>query len=541
MSMKKEHAALWLSGATCCAGIFQASCLITDNLATFTGDAAGDCMVTRSECVATDAKGNCTTFQPAPTFRATVCLGTNDTFQAACTSKFCPTNDPYVSAQGCTAMATTSPQHDIAFDVGACNVDNAQDDKNQAFIQYTQRFIQCTPSADGTNPCEKVTLGQPAQVNTCIDLSSTGAVAQLTSMLSLPEGPIHDESVEITSIELNATDHNCPQAQGDPTTPNLASFAVTPGLLGVASGGGVSIPMQVTGGFVTLAETPVVTTDDFGPGTSTASTINALILTLADTQVSGIPIVGIHAQNVGPVALDASGQIPTGALTMFLQGQMNGRRVRLAVVNTGTWSTSLSSSGFSLSGPLTVTSTDLSGHLLTVSTNVSVSSTPSTPQQLACANESPLQALFGFENRSDWSSTAALSAVTSPVTQGCAALGINGQGYMTINGPSFSTKGLSVQPALSVDLFVPSGQPNPFWLGALQMYLTCPAGHVFNQYVGQAELTGLPQGAFSTLRVPMPAATVAALQGGSQCALSFALNVNATGKTWELDNLRFTP
>jgi hypothetical protein len=73
------------------------------------------------------------------------------------------------------------------------------------------------------------------------------------------------------------------------------------------------------------------------------------------------------------------------------------------------------------------------------------------------------------------------------------------------------------------------------------MYLTCPAGHVINQYVGQAELTGLPQGAFSTLRVPLPAATVAALQGGSQCALSFALNVNATGGTWELDNLRFTP
>jgi hypothetical protein len=65
---------------------------------------------------------------------------------------------------------------------------------------------------------------------------------------------------------------------------------------------------------------------------------------------------------------------------------------------------------------------------------------------------------------------------------------------------------------------------------------------VFNQYIGEVELTGLPQAAFSSLRFPLPPATVATLQRGLQaCKFSFALNVNATGQTWELDNLRFTP
>jgi hypothetical protein len=65
---------------------------------------------------------------------------------------------------------------------------------------------------------------------------------------------------------------------------------------------------------------------------------------------------------------------------------------------------------------------------------------------------------------------------------------------------------------------------------------------VFNQYIGQVELTGAPQNAFSTLRFPLPSATIATLQRGLlDCRFDFALNVNPTGQTRERDNLRFTP
>jgi hypothetical protein len=128
------------------------------------------------------------------------------------------------------------------------------------------------------------------------------------------------------------------------------------------------------------------------------------------------------------------------------------------------------------------------------------------------------------------------------VTQGCGALGVAGQGFMPIVSSPFSTTGLSLKPALSVDLFIPPNQPNLFYLGALQMYLTCPASNVFNQYIGQVELTGKPLNHYSTLRFPLPSATSATLavpQDG--CFLGFALNVNPTGQSWLLDNLRFTP
>ena len=113
---------------------------------------------------------------------------------------------------------------------------------------------------------------------------------------------------------------------------------------------------------------------------------------------------------------------------------------------------------------------------------------------------------------------------------------------MPINGDGFSTVGLNPTVAVSVDLFVPSSQPNPFWTGALQMFLSCPSANVFNQYIGQVELTGKPQNRYSTLRFPLPAATQSTLaQSLSDCAFSFALNVNQTNRTWILDNLRFTP
>jgi DNA mismatch repair protein MutH len=56
------------------------------------------------------------------------------------------------------------------------------------------------------------------------------------------------------------------------------------------------------------------------------------------------------------------------------------------------------------------------------------------------------------------------------------------------------------------------------------------------------ELTGKPQNKFSTLRFPLPAATVNTLgRPLNDCFFTIALNVNQTGKRWILDNLRFTP
>jgi hypothetical protein len=221
---------------------------------------------------------------------------------------------------------------------------------------------------------------------------------------------------------------------------------------------------------------------------------------------------------------------------------VNGVDSFFLATNSAPWQANLSGGNFNLRGPLDLLVTDASGKPLSVTMNVNVNGTPANAQQQACAQLSPIGRLFGFEDPVSWSATnASLSLVTSPITQGCGALGIAGQGYMPINGASFSTVGLATNQALSVDLFIPNNQPNQFWLGALQMYLSCPSAQVSNQYIGQVELTGKPQNQYSTLRFPLPSATRTTLaQPLSDCSFGFALNVNQTNRTWILDNLRFT-
>jgi hypothetical protein len=119
---------------------------------------------------------------------------------------------------------------------------------------------------------------------------------------------------------------------------------------------------------------------------------------------------------------------------------------------------------------------------------------------------------------------------------------VSGSGYIPISSSPFSTTGLNPMSALDVDLFIPTNQPNPFYLGALQSYLSCPSGNVSNQYIGQVELTGKPVGQYSTLRFPLPFAVLSTLGRGLQdCFFTLALNVNATNQAWLLDNLRFGP
>jgi hypothetical protein len=231
------------------------------------------------------------------------------------------------------------------------------------------------------------------------------------------------------------------------------------------------------------------------------------------------------------------------ALTFAVNGKMNGADAVFFASNNAPMRVDVTTPAFRLTGQLALDNLGPGGSSLPITVGVDTRGTPATAATSACASASGRARLFGFEDVQAWSSSqAALSLVTSPVTQGCGALGVRGQGFMSINGAAFTTSGLVTNSAASVDLFIPTNQPNPSWLGALQMYLSCPSGNVFNQYIGQVELTGKPTGRYSTLRFPLPAVTRSTLaQALSDCSFSFALNVNATGQAWSLDNLRFTP
>jgi hypothetical protein len=279
-------------------------------------------------------------------------------------------------------------------------------------------------------------------------------------------------------------------------------------------------------------------------------TLDAFELDLADTTISGVTLRNARVQLVMPAPLTSIVEpdspsflgVAPGALKLRVEGQVNGVDTLFSATSTTPFRVD-TSPAFRLRGTLVVKTPGPNGSVLTTAINVDANGAVAPPGAVACTTQSGLERLFGFEEVQLFSSVnAALSLVTTPLRQGCGALGVRGQGFMPIVGAPFSTRGLTTNAALSVDLFIPSGQPNPFWTGGLQAHLSCPSGAVFNQYIGQVELTGKPLNQYSTLRFPLPSAVRTTLARPlDDCSFTLSLNVNPTGNTWILDRLRFTP
>jgi hypothetical protein len=101
----------------------------------------------------------------------------------------------------------------------------------------------------------------------------------------------------------------------------------------------------------------------------------------------------------------------------------------------------------------------------------------------------------------------------------------------------------TVSSTLAVDVMLPVQQANPFWLGAVQLYITCPSHNIYNAFLGQAELTGEALGVWNTLTFPVPSADVTSLlsSGYSDLTFSVVLNVAVPAGTYLIDHLRFLP
>jgi len=149
----------------------------------------------------------------------------------------------------------------------------------------------------------------------------------------------------------------------------------------------------------------------------------------------------------------------------------------------------------------------------------------------------PAAEVLGFENATDWATTVA-HANNAMATQGQASLSVNAAGNVSIHSATF-TSGVGAQGVY--DLFLPTQQTNQFWFGQTQLYIDCPSRGVNNAFVGQVDLTGLPVGVFTTIKIPFPSTIRNAI--GASCsnmALTVVLNVPTTQTAaYLLDNFRF--
>jgi hypothetical protein len=369
----------------------------------------------------------------------------------------------------------------------------------------------------------------------CVDVTQMAAINLLG-----PPSTDYSRATNIRGVLVNSP--KC--APGFPTD---TTFDIAPGAVATGSGGSVTLATVTA----LRGQASVARSCPGGGDVCLTTSLDDLHIDVADTTIAGVPLTGVQVATAAPAPLATindpiAGQylgVPAGALQLRVSGKMNGTDAVFFAASQDPWRVDVSDGALRVRGPLVLDHLGPGGSALTIVVNVDASGVPTTAQSSACANQSSLVRLFGFEDVQRWSSNpGVLSLVTSPVTQGCGALGVNGQGYLPITGSAFTTRGLVTNSAASVDLFIPGNQPNQSYVGAMQMYLSCPSGNVFNQYVGQALLTGRPQNSYSTLRIPLPAATRSTLARTlDDCAFTLGLNVNATGRTWLIDNLRFTP
>ena len=110
--------------------------------------------------------------------------------------------------------------------------------------------------------------------------------------------------------------------------------------------------------------------------------------------------------------------------------------------------------------------------------------------------------VLGFESPSLWQAGVALTR-NNAHTQGAFSLGVAAKGYVPVTSVALPPP-IKVDPTLTVNLSLPTTQANPFWFGALPVFFNSPSANIYNAYVGQVELTGLPLGSFQTLPLKVP-------------------------------------
>lgn len=107
--------------------------------------------------------------------------------------------------------------------------------------------------------------------------------------------------------------------------------------------------------------------------------------------------------------------------------------------------------------------------------------------------------VLGMEDPSDWTiQNGTIAGVSTERTQGAGALEVIPQGYAVLTSRLIGPLG-NVADTVSFDVRLPDVQPNPFWFGDAQLFVSVPSLGIHNRFIGQRPLTGLSLGEFAQL------------------------------------------
>jgi hypothetical protein len=173
---------------------------------------------------------------------------------------------------------------------------------------------------------------------------------------------------------------------------------------------------------------------------------------------------------------------------------------------------------------------------------------PVTDDVVAAQSALAASDVMGLESPTGWSTTTAGARLSRGVIhdQGDFSLQINPSstnGYTPVTSVALA-KPAVVGPKLAFDVMLPTAQPNPYWLGTVQLIVNCPSRGIYSAFLAQVELTGKPLGVWNTVSFPVSSSIISSLVNSGYTDLQFTLVLNvqvpALG-AYYLDNLRFLP
>lgn len=502
--------------------------------------AQATCQVSRTECTGWIEDEGGTLLCPGAnltsnSFTATTCFVTTVAAdqltrdaQTACLG-WCNDSNLYpASSLGAGAACFSSVLSATQALPGECATTRATDNGATSFAQCTLEGRACIETVDQTGHLFCSSLPTfTANASECFDPTATTA-QEICRRQVVGGGPAQFQNWDVQNVTADSS--VCP-----PTSPSSTpiAYGISAGTIGSMSAVGTTAALVAKGGFMTLART-CDSTSEF-----CSTTLTDLSMALQDVAFAGTTLHNPALQLVSPVT---SG---IGATTVAPTIQIDGDapmvgHISFVVSAAQTFSLSSTPSAATLAGTVATPINITPIAVAQLNATISVSGATSSPNA-ACSGQTSTQRLLGFETTNDWSSTQAPLALTSTLhTQGCFGLSVGGSGYRTINSSFFPTPLAGAKSTLDIDVYIPPGQPNPSWQGAVQIYLSCPGANFNNQYIGQSELTGRPVAQFSTLTYPLPSSVLGMLNGTQgPCFFSVAINMNSTPSPPVVDNVRF--
>lgn len=134
--------------------------------------------------------------------------------------------------------------------------------------------------------------------------------------------------------------------------------------------------------------------------------------------------------------------------------------------------------------------------------------------------------ILGFESDGGWyaSQDGAISYDYSTLAQGAASLRVDYSGWVQLESKAFPIVGTAN--TLNFDLRQAAPIGNPWWKGQVQVYIEAPSRGVYNQWIGQVNLSDIPDDQWKNVSLPIPTWVVSSLGADvtKDCKLKICVN-----------------